>query len=252
MKVLTRLWVPVVFAATMLLLAACGDSGGTGADQQGDGSGGSQETRSSEASREDTGGPMEETTQATSETTGGMSGMEDMEGMDHGSMGSEEAARQMVMEDGSYSDERFIDAMVPHHQGAVEMAEVALENADHEEIRAVAEDIVTSQEAEIELLKQIKQREYGTSEVPMEMSPEQMENMGMMADPQELANQEPFDKAFIDAMIPHHESAIAMARVAVEESEIPEIRAIARDVVRAQQREIRQMNHWREEWYPQG
>jgi uncharacterized protein (DUF305 family) len=95
-----------------------------------------------------------------------------MEGMDHGSMdmGSQGMARQMVMEHGRYSDRRFIDAMVPHHQGAVEMAEVALDNAEHQEIRDLAEDIVTAQEAEIEELKNIKQRQFGTSEVPREMS----------------------------------------------------------------------------------
>jgi uncharacterized protein (DUF305 family) len=45
----------------------------------------------------------------------------------------------------------------------------------------------------------------------MEMSQEQMRGMGMMMDPQQLANQKPFDEAFIDAMIPHHQSAIEMA-----------------------------------------
>jgi len=44
--------------------------------------------------------------------------------MDHGSrgMGSKGIAEQMVMENGKYSDKAFIDAMVPHHQGAIEMA----------------------------------------------------------------------------------------------------------------------------------
>ena len=52
--------------------------------------------------------------------------------MDSGSGGM---ASGMLMEDGRYSDERFIYAMVPHHRGAVEMAEVAFENAEHEEKR---------------------------------------------------------------------------------------------------------------------
>jgi uncharacterized protein (DUF305 family) len=226
---LTKAWLLALLLAVAFILAACGGSGG---GQQGSGSGSEQES---------------------AEKSGGMAGMDHSQ-MDHGSMhmGSGGMARQMVMENGEYSDERFIDAMVPHHQGAVEMAEVALENAEHEEVKGLAEDIVTAQEAEIEQLKQIKQREFGTSEVPMEMSPGQMEGMGMTMDPQELANQDPFDKAFIDAMIPHHKSAIAMASVALEESEIPEIREIARDIVRAQEREIGQMNRWREEWYPQG
>jgi uncharacterized protein (DUF305 family) len=220
-----RFFLPVLLLAAALSLASCGASGGSGAAQQGgDGSKSSQEQRD-----------------------GGM------KGMDHGNMdmGSQGMARQMVMENGRYSDERFIDAMVPHHQSAVEMAEVALDKAEHQEIRNLAEDIVTTQEAEIEELKRIKQREFGTSEVPMEMSDEELQMMGM-TDPQRLAEQRPFDKAFIDAMIPHHESAIEMAQVALEESDNPRIREIASAIVDAQNREIAQLKDWREEWYPQG
>jgi uncharacterized protein (DUF305 family) len=222
-KTFRRFFLPVLLLAAALLLASCGGSGGSGAAQQGgNGSGGSQEQRD-----------------------GGM------EGMDHGDMGAGGMARQMVMEDGRYSDKRFIDAMVPHHQGAIEMARVALENAEHQEIKQLSQNIISTQQAEIEELKRIKQREFGTSEVPMKMSAEEMEAMGM-TDPEELANKDPFDKAFIDAIIPHHESAIEMAQVVLEESENPEIREIASAIVDAQNREIAQMKEWREEWYPEG
>jgi uncharacterized protein (DUF305 family) len=230
----------LVLVAALGLLASCGGSGG---GAQGNGSGGDMEGM-------DHGGSGE---QATNETTsGGMAGMDhgDMGGMDHGSMMPEDMAREMVAPNGEYSDERFIDAMVPHHQGAVEMAEVALENAEHEQIRRLAEDIITAQQAEIEELKQIKEQEYGTSEVPMEMSQEEMRAMGMTADPQELANQEPFDLRFIDAMIPHHQSAIEMAKIALEESKNPQIRQIAEDIVSSQEREIDKMLRWRSRWYP--
>jgi uncharacterized protein (DUF305 family) len=73
-----------------------------------------------------------------------------------------------------------------------------------------------------------------------------------MMDPQQLAHSEPFDKAFIDAMIPHHQSAIYMAQVALEESKIPEIKELAKNIVSAQQEEIEQMMQWREAWYPEG
>jgi uncharacterized protein (DUF305 family) len=132
------------------------------------------------------------------------------------------------------------------------MAQVALENAEHSEILALAEDVVAAQETEIGQLKSIKQEQFGTSEVSMDMSKEEMEGMGMAMDPQELANQDPFDKAFIDNMIPHHESAIAMAQVVLGESENPEIREIAGAIVDAQEREIEQMRSWRDEWYPEG
>jgi uncharacterized protein (DUF305 family) len=186
--------------------------------------------------------------------SGGAGSGEDMQGMDHEQMdhGSGGMASGMLMENGEYSDERFIDAMVPHHQGAVEMAEVALKNAHHQEIRTLSRNIISAQKTEIERLKSIKQREFGTSKVPMEMSAQEMEMMGMSMSPKELAKQEPFDKAFIDHMIPHHESAIDMARVALENSNNTEIKEIARDIVAAQQREIEQMKQWRHEWYSEG
>ena len=222
-----KAWLLALLLAVAFLVVACGSAGG---GQQGSESAGEQ---------------------GTAEKTGGMMAGMDHSNMDHGSMGmgSEAMAREMVMENGKYSDERFIDAMVPHHQGAVEMAQVALNKAEHEEIRSLAQDIVSAQEAEIDRLKSIKQAEFGTSKVPTKTSAEEMKAMGM-TDPDELANEEPFDLAFIDAMIPHHQSAIAMAKVALEESNNPEIRGIAEDIVRAQEREISQMKEWRERWYP--
>jgi uncharacterized protein (DUF305 family) len=216
---LKKTWLLALLLAVAFILAACGGAGG---GQQGSGS-------------------------------GGMAGM-DHSRMGHGSMGmgSKGMARQMVMENGKYSDRRFIDAMVPHHQGAIAMAEVALKNAEHEEIIQLSRNIISSQQAEIEELKSIKQEEFGTSNVPMEMNQEQMRGMGMMMDPQQLANKEPFDKAFIDAMIPHHQSAICMAQVASEKSKISEIKELAQDIVSAQKREIEQMRRWREQWYPEG
>ena len=182
----------------------------------------------------------------------GSSGSEDdMQGMAHSSESTDDAS-EMLMDNGEYSDERFIDATVPHPQGAIEMAQVALENAEHPEILALAEEIVATQETEIAKLRGIKQELFGTSEVSVDMGAEEMEGMGMVMDPQEVANQDPFDKAFIDNMIPHHESAIAMAQVVLEKSENPEIREIAEAIVDAQEREIKQMTSWRDEWYPEG
>ena len=215
-----KAWLLAPLLAVAFLLAACG---GAGSGQQGDDSG------------------------------GGGHGQMDHGQMNHGSMGmgSGGMARQMVMEKGKYSDKAFIDAMVPHHQGAIEMAEVALKNAEHEEIKQLSRNIISTQEAEIEELKAIKEQEFGTSEVPMKMSAGEMQMMGM-TDPDELANKDPFDKAFIDAMIPHHQSAIEMAQVAYRESDNPEIKALAEGIVDAQTREIAQMEGWRKQWYQEG
>jgi uncharacterized protein (DUF305 family) len=218
MTLLMKAWLLAVLLAVAFLLAACG---GAGNDQQGD------------------------------DSNGGDHGQMDHGQMGHGSMGmgSKGMAKQMVMENGKYSDRAFIDAMVPHHQGAIAMAEVALKNAEHEEIEELSRNIVSTQQSEIEELKSIKQQEFGTSNVPMEMSPKQMRRMGMMMDPKRLSKREPFDEAFIDAMIPHHQSAIYMSQVAQEESKIPEIKELAENIVDAQKREIEQMKQWRKQWY---
>jgi uncharacterized protein (DUF305 family) len=213
-----------LLVAVAFLVAACG---GTGGANQGSGSGGGH-------------GQMDHSQM-------------DHGQMEHGSMdmGSGAMARQMVIEDGKYSDKAFIDAMVPHHQGAVEMAKVALRNAEHEEIKQISRNVISTQQAEIAELKAIKEHEFRTSKVPVEISAREMQMMGM-TDPDILANKNPFDKAFIDAMIPHHQSAISMAQVALEESENPKIKELAGNIVSAQQREIEQMLQWRQAWYPEG
>lgn len=229
--------------AASLSLAACDQAPESG-------NSGGQETDGEESVVE----PTEKTAPRTGGGVGDMGGMNGMGDMGNGGMdmGSEEMARGMLEEDGEYSDENFIDMMVPHHVGAVEEAEVALENAEHEELRGLAENIIVGQEAEIEEMRGIKETEYGTREVPMQMSPEEMGMMGMMEDPESLADEEQFDRAFMDMMIPHHQSAIAMAQVALDESENPEIRELARGIAESQEREIEQMRSWQEEWYPQG
>jgi uncharacterized protein (DUF305 family) len=228
---LRKAWPLALLLAATFTLTACGGAGG---GQQGSGS-------------DDGGHGMAK--------NGGMD--HDQMGHDqmgHGSMGmgSGGMAKQMVTKNGEYSDEAFIDAMVPHHQGAIAMARVALENVEHEEIKELSRNIVSSQQAEIEVLKAIKKEEFGTSEVPMEMSPEQMRGMGMMMDPQALAEENLFDQAFIDAMIPHHRSAIEMAKVANQESENPRIKELAGNIMSAQKGEIEQMRRWRERWYQEG
>ena len=59
-----------------------------------------------------------------------------------------------------------------------------------------------------------------------------------------------FDKAFIDAMVPHHESAIAMATAAKEAGlSQPDLVKVADDILATQQIEINQMKDWRGEWF---
>ena len=59
-----------------------------------------------------------------------------------------------------------------------------------------------------------------------------------------------FDRAFIDAMVPHHESAIAAAQAAKDAGlSQPELVKVADDILATQQDEIDQMKEWRAEWF---
>ena len=56
-----------------------------------------------------------------------------------------------------------------------------------------------------------------------------------------------FDLMFIDMMIPHHASAVAMAQVAETRAEHPELRTLAEQIIESQSAEIAQMQAWREQ-----
>jgi soluble P-type ATPase len=73
--------------------------------------------------------------------------------------------------------------------------------------------------------------------------------MDMDMDMSALENANPFDKAFIDATVPHHQGAIAMAKELLKKGEQPGLRKMANDIISAQTKEIGQMREWRKAWY---
>ena len=151
-------------------------------------------------------------------------------------------------DDRAQADAAFVADMTEHHGGAIAMARTAQARAEHPEIRALADDIVAAQRAEIATLGEIA-RDLPEPDADMGMSDDEM---GMAMDPLELETAEPFDRAFIDAMIPHHEGAIAMAEQLLEDGEDPRLQRMAREIIDAQSREIEQMRRWRAEWYGAG
>jgi uncharacterized protein (DUF305 family) len=155
-------------------------------------------------------------------------------------------------------DLRFIDAMIPHHQGAVVMAKEAQQKSQRPEIKQLAEEIIKAQNQEISQMQQWRTAWYPKAgDQPMaynahhgqmvEMSSAQMQAMMMNMD-LGAADQE-FDLRFIKAMIPHHEAAVTMAKDVVKKSQRAEIKNLAQTIIKAQDAEINQMQQWGTAWY---
>ncbi len=140
-------------------------------------------------------------------------------------------------------DVQFIDGMIAHHQGAIAMAEEALEQAEHPELRAMAQDIIQVQQAEIEQLRSWREEWYPNVE-DIDVTGMDMGDMEVAAD-----DGRPFDQRFIESMIPHHQGAISMSQAALERAEQPEIRQLAENVIQVQQAEIEQMEEWNRRWF---
>lgn len=176
------------------------------------------------------------------------------QGMDHGSMSMDLGPKNETF------DLRFIDGMIPHHEGAVAMAQEALQKSNRPEIKQLAQEIIDAQEREIAKLRQWRQSWY--SDAPAEpvmfdaqmghdmpMSEEMRSSMMMNVDLG--AADADFDLRFINAMVPHHEGAVVMARQALENSDRAEVKQLAQSIIDSQQREIDQMNQWKQQWYNQ-
>lgn len=145
-------------------------------------------------------------------------------------------------------DRDFIDGMVPHLQAAIDMARVARRKAEHPELKQLADAIVADQDGEIAQMKAWRKAWYGSDQIAPGMGGHQM--AGIDTDLGQLENAMPFEMSFIDAMMPHHQSAIDMAREAQTKATHQEIKDLAGRIVAAQQREIDQMKAWRAQWYP--
>jgi uncharacterized protein (DUF305 family) len=145
-------------------------------------------------------------------------------------------------------DETFLAAMIEHHEGAVEMAEIALERAEHAELRQMARAIIDAQEAEIEQMDSWMNHWFGHGGHGADHGVSHAD-MGMEIDMDEFRRAEPFDEAFIDAMIVHHEGAIEMAEAILNSTERDELKEMAREIIEVQRAEIEQMRQWRAEWY---
>lgn len=145
-------------------------------------------------------------------------------------------------------DQRFLDQMIMHHQGAVMSAQMMIADSQRPELRDLAQRIITAQQREIGQMRTWRDTWYGVAGTSANpgmmgggMNRDQMRQMmGANAD---------FDRMFLQMMIPHHEAAITMAQQALAQAEHGEIKTLAQGIVATQQTEITEMQGYLRDWY---
>ncbi|MDN3027964.1 DUF305 domain-containing protein [Streptomyces sp. S.PB5] len=171
----------------------------------------------------------------------------DMAGMDHGSGNSSASASAEAGATGfNDADVTFAQMMIPHHEQALEMAELADGRASDAEIKELAGKIEQAQDPEIKTMK--GWLESWNKPTAMESMPgmDHGSGDGMMSDGdmghlKGMKGAE-FDKMFAEMMIDHHNGAIAMAKDEQKNGKSADAVKLAGDIVKGQSAEVEQLN----------
>jgi uncharacterized protein (DUF305 family) len=158
----------------------------------------------------------------------GMSGNSSM-GMQHG-YGSTNYTGADVM---------FLQMMIPHHQQAIDISNIALKTSKDAELLALASTIIKAQTSEIVQMNSWLKDAGATTDMGHSMG------MGGMLDDAELsqltsATGRTFNKLWLEGMIGHHDGAIHMTTMIADASN-PDIKAFGENVVKDQSAQIEQM-----------
>lgn len=185
-----------------------------------------------------------------------------------GRMGTPGMGDMGMMMDPEQFDLIFIDLMIAHHESTVAVAHIAVERGERPEVLQLAEDIISTQEREISQLATWRDAWYpdaptltmdqmrggltmmeGMSDTNMMDGMDLMTMMDPEADAARMCTAlGPFDLAFIDAMIPQHQSAIMMAEAAAQHAAHPEIQELSQTMMDSWTRELAHMECWRDGW----
>ena len=182
-------------------------------------------------------------TESKKETTTTMDGMtnKDSMKMDQNNMEGMHSMNGMKMT-GDF-DYDFANTMVMHHQSAVDMAKEVIAKGSNAEVKTMAQNIVTAQEAEIAQFKNIIAN-YKMPEMKEE-SKDAHNELGETMEKMEtkmkgMAKTGNADKDFLMMMIPHHESAVTMGEDQLSHGKNLELKKMAQKIMEDQNKEIKQ------------
>jgi len=137
-------------------------------------------------------------------------------------------------------DIMFLQMMIPHHQQAIDISNIALKTSKDTELLTLAKTIIKTQTSEIVQMKSWLKNAGATMDMGHSMT-----GMGGMLDDAELstlsaATGKVFDSLWLKGMIGHHDGAIHMTQM-IEDASNSEIKAFGENVVKDQSAQIVQM-----------
>ncbi len=146
-------------------------------------------------------------------------------------------------------DTDFVRGMIPHHQGAVDMAKVVLKYGRDETVRSLAEWIVFAQNQEIAQMQHWLTRKGAAkgekvSHYNADSVQAYEQAMHKMHGDMDIVYSGDPDVDFVLGMIPHHQGAIDMAKVTLKHGRDPEVNALSENIIRTQNGEIAKMQRW--------
>jgi uncharacterized protein (DUF305 family) len=134
-----------------------------------------------------------------------------------------------------------MEQMIDHHSMAVMMAQMCVSKAVHPELRAMCQNIITSQSQEIQMMQAWLQQWYGISYAP-KMNHARMNKLMRLEGAE-------FEIEFMEEMIRHHEAAIRESTDCLVRAFHEELRNLCQRIIQAQSAEINQMRTWLCQWY---
>ncbi len=151
----------------------------------------------------------------------------------------------MMIDPSGKPDLDFARGMIPHHQGAIDMAKVELEFGKDPDIRKMAEAVVSAQTSEINLMSNWIATTDEKSIAPAVGSAKaNQQAMNTMMANMMVTYTGNADIDFVTGMIPHHQGAIDMAKVELQFGKDQTMQKLATDIINAQQSEIVFMQDW--------
>lgn len=138
----------------------------------------------------------------------------------------------------------FLSDMIDHHEMAIQMGEMCIEKAIHEDLRDLCANVIAAQSEETEMMQAWLSSWYGITHEP-QMKPGEMKDMErLMA----LSGAE-FEIEFMEMMTRHHAKAVKTASRCVRPAHHQELQVLCSDIVSTQTAEIQLMRSWLCDWY---